>query len=1415
MESTASHRNATPPAAAHPNHAAFLRLEGAMLRVAAGGAPELVLVGGGTHAARAELLRSFCESAIGQCTLVLSGEGNLTHAGEPYGPLVTALRRVAPTLGQEPGSLGPLLRQRAEEAMLGNGRLLLDLCPALASFVPDDRLAEPLPPAFADERTTTTLLRLFAALAVPERPIVLALSHIDAADAATLRLLTRLLQSTECRYLLIAATISDGAQPAWKETLGPWLQTSNGPRVDTLHLDPQDDAETKARRAAVAALPEPARLALAAAACLGPTADLEVVAAALGTTPDEAAARLAPAEAAGLLGREGAAYVFANALTAHDLRREATKGDPALLAGIHLRIGAFLTRGMGEDEPNARLYEAAGHILLGRAVISSATLTARERARLCTLTFAAARRARAAGASSVAADYLGAAGELLEGHDDPAEIAPDLAWKILLAQAECAAKRGDRDATESRVAELRQRARNELEGQTASRILIDLHAGLGEHEQAYACAASCLVPLGVRLPERPGPDDVAAAFEATWNALGDHAIEEIADLEPMTNPETLAAMAALFAVHPSAQALGPDVADIVACHLVRLSLLHGNAPASVVGHVAFGAALVGRQGDHRGGYRFGKVAMDLAEQMGSALLQGIVGACFATNISVWTHHLRASIGYSRRAHAAALSSGNTPCARRSGALVALFMLLKGDPLDDVAREVRNHEEARRDPHDPEGIGELLDAIERFVGQQKGRAAPPPTRREELTPEPNLGTRRPPAPMRFGTLARRVLDLGALVLAGENDDALHASASLRAHAPAFASQVLLPEERYFAALAEAGRRAPATLAARLSTLDELAADLERWADRCPENFQHKHALVLAERSRLAGRDVDAMRLYDQAIAAARDNGFTHGEALAADAAVRFYLDRGFPTIAAAYLRLARAAYARWCAGGKVEKLDRRYAKLFEDAATGTSKPPLRGASSLDIDVLAAVQTAHAVSEEIVPQRLIVTLMRIVIEHGGAQRCHVLLATESGDLSHAGRALVTSQGLDIEVPGGRARELSTLLPASVVGYVRRTREPILLDDATAEPMFSADPYIARARPRSVLCIPITRQAELIGIFYMENNLVPGAFTPRRLSLLEFLAAQAAISLDHAKLYADLARENTERRRTEQTLRRSEERMRRLVEIAGVIPWEADAETERFTYVGPQAEEGLGWPTSAWYKANFLRDHAHPEDRDLALAAFTRASADENPGGVEYRLRTKDGRAVWLHMVVSVAEREGGQRLLSGFFFDVTARKHAEETLREQLEIIHRQREDIRTLSTPLLDVWDGVVAMPVLGALDESRAARAMDVLLSTITQRTVHCAILDLTGVASVDAVTAEHLLRIVRAVELLGARALIVGIQPEVARTIVSLGIGLGRVETRATLKDALQTLRLPSPHGMRAAEKNPRRLAALGRMPE
>ena len=110
-----------------------------------------------------------------------------------------------------------------------------------------------------------------------------------------------------------------------------------------------------------------------------------------------------------------------------------------------------------------------------------------------------------------------------------------------------------------------------------------------------------------------------------------------------------------------------------------------------------------------------------------------------------------------------------------------------------------------------------------------------------------------------------------------------------------------------------------------------------------------------------------------------------------------------------------------------------------------------------------------------------------------------------------------------------------------YVIRTRESVILDDALAQNPFSADEYIRQKHARSVLCLPLVKQAKLIGVLYLENNLASHVFTPARISVLEVLASQAAISLENARLYNDL--------------REREARIRRLVDsnIIGIVIWD----------------------------------------------------------------------------------------------------------------------------------------------------------------------------------------------------------------------------------------------------------------------
>ena len=314
-------------------------------------------------------------------------------------------------------------------------------------------------------------------------------------------------------------------------------------------------------------------------------------------------------------------------------------------------------------------------------------------------------------------------------------------------------------------------------------------------------------------------------------------------------------------------------------------------------------------------------------------------------------------------------------------------------------------------------------------------------------------------------------------------------------------------------------------------------LQLWAANCPDNFENRAALVGAEIARIEGRELDAERLYEQAIRSARANGFIHNEALANELASRFYAARGFETIAHVYLRNARHCYLRWGADGKVRQLEQLHPHL-RDAPVPASSTATIGAPVEQLDVGTVLKAAQAVSGEIVLGELIKTLLRIAVEHAGAERG--LLILFAGDEPRIAAEATTGRG-QVEVTLRQTAVSPAELPESVLHYVIRTRESVILDDASAQNPFSADEYICQKHARSVLCLPLVKQAKLIGVLYLENNLASHVFTPARISVLELLASQAAISLENARLYNDLGER--------------EARIRRLVDsnIIGIVIWD----------------------------------------------------------------------------------------------------------------------------------------------------------------------------------------------------------------------------------------------------------------------
>ncbi len=128
-----------------------------------------------------------------------------------------------------------------------------------------------------------------------------------------------------------------------------------------------------------------------------------------------------------------------------------------------------------------------------------------------------------------------------------------------------------------------------------------------------------------------------------------------------------------------------------------------------------------------------------------------------------------------------------------------------------------------------------------------------------------------------------------------------------------------------------------------------------------------------------------------------------------------------------------------------------------------------------------------------------------------------------------------------------------------------------------------------------------------------------------------------------------------------------------------------------------------------------------------------------------------------------------------------------LEEKLATIEMQRAAIRELSTPIIEVWDGVLCLPVVGVLDSTRSAEMTEALLQAIVEKKARCAIIDITGIQVMDTGTADHFLRMARAVRLLGANCLLTGINPAIAQTIIHMGMDLSGVITHRTMRNALQ----------------------------
>jgi len=1114
-------------------------------RVVALDIPELVLVSGYSGIGKSSVVNELHKVLVPPRGLFASGKFDQYRRDIPYATLAQAFQSlVRSLLTQSEAELGQW-RDSLSEALGPNGQLIVNIVPELELVIGKQPLVADLSPQDAQNRFQTVFRRFLGVFARKEHPLALFLDDLQWLDRATLDLLEHLVTHPEVRHLLLVGAYRDNevgpAHPLLRTleaireagarveeiVLAPLGLDDVGQLVaDALHCAPervQPLAQLVQEKTGgnpffviqfFAALTEEGLLAfdpvtrawqwdmdriraksytdnvvdlmaaklkrfsattqeaLKQLACLSNITEIATLTLVQGEKEGTVHTALWEAVHAGLVVQQGSCYKFL-----HDRIQQAAYSliPEEQRAEIHLRIGRVLLASMAQNDLAEHLFDVANQLNLGAALL----IDRDEKAQVATIDLRAGRKAKESAAYTSACVYLAAGMALLDDRDWDSQY--ELTFSMWRERAKCELLSGNFEKAEQLILELLQRCASNVDQAAVYRLKVLLHTVRSENAQAVASALTCLRLFGIDIPAHPTREQVQAEYETVCQNINLHQIEGLIDLPMMGNPEQHAAMRVLSTLLGPAYFTDFHLFCLLVCRMVNVSTQHGMCGASALGCAHLGTILGPVFHRYSEGYRFAKLACDLVEKEGFIARQGVH---FAMGIvAVWTQPISTAIDFMRATFRNAIERGDLIFACYGIFQVVYGLLLRNDPLGAVWRESESGLAFAREAKYRDAV-DIIRSQQRFIATMQGRTTTFSTLKDDQFDEATFEAQLTAGRMSFTIAWYWILKLKARFLSGDYAEALAAADKMKPLVSAAGAQIQLLDYFYYTALTVATLYENATVDQQNSWRELLTAhrdQLREWADNYPPTFGDKHALVAGEIARLEGRDADAMGLYEQAIQSAREHGFVQNEGLAYELAGRFYAARGFATIAHAYLREARRCYLRWGAFGKVRQLEQLHPHLH-DALVPASATTTIGAPVGQFDVDSVLKAAQAVSGEIVLDKLVEKLMRIAVEHAGAERG--LLILFPGDEPRIAAEATTGRG-QVEVTLRPTAASPAELPESVLHTAIRTRQSVIINDGSLENPFSLDEYLRQKHVRSVLCLPLVKQAKLIGALYLENN------------------------------------------------------------------------------------------------------------------------------------------------------------------------------------------------------------------------------------------------------------------------------------------------------------------------------------------
>ncbi|MBU1169964.1 MAG: AAA family ATPase [Proteobacteria bacterium] len=1005
-------------------------------------------------------------------------------------------------------------------------------------------------------------------------------------------------------------------------------------------------------------------------ACIGNRFDLETLVMVLEEPIENILANMTMAIQEGLVSLDGTMYKFH-----HDRIQEAAY---SLIPGnekarLHYRIGKNVLENTKEKHLDDKIFYIVDQLNRGIYLISEGV----ERLQLAELNLNAAKKAKNSTAYASALSYSRLGIGLLP--ENSWEKCYSLTYDLYNEILENDYLTGEYDHAEKTFNLIIKNAKTNLEKANVHSQMIILKNSTGDYESALEIGFAGMEMIGMKLPRKVSDLRLGIELLKLRLQFGRRRIEDLVDLPLTLDNEHLAYAYLCIYTGTVAYFIDVNLFSFIATRGLNILIKFGNFELSPLAYNAMGSILGSGLGLYKQGYRFGQTSIRLYNKMGGIKSRSKIFHVFVFINLHWKEHAKKGLDYEREAYKAGLQAGDLLYCGYNINVLAMHRIILGDNLDEILEEYVPFKEFQmnaKDPFTPRNYKENTQMILCLKGQTLA------------TGKLNGNGYDEDDQIAFyiadGNMLGQVYTLTAMLkvryLFGLYKDC--ADICLKVHKlikkKAAIGTLHIPEFYFFDSLHMTAVYENAVFGEKFKLRIKLKLNqmkMKTWANHCPENFEHKYLLVEAEIARIKGHHKKAVDLFNAAIKSARENKYTQNEAIANELAARLMMKLNNREAARQYMQEAHYGYIRWGATAKANDLEEKYPELTKGMPQNSyGGPPTHtetamtfsGTSGIQtLDLSTVIKTSQSLSSEIDLGKLLAEMMRLSIENAGAQKGFLILENES------------DQKLYVEAEGGAGQILQVLkgqplndhggVSISMVNFVARTKEMLILNNATTEGAYTLDPYVVENKPKSILCMPVIRQSKLVGVLYLENNIATGAFTPDRVNVLDLLASQAAISIENAKMY--------------ENVRQARQKVLNLLETANEGFWQVDnkgvtvdVNSEMCSILGRLRDEIIG--------------HSVFEFSDEENASITRSQKDilnqQKKCEFEVAVIRPDGSRV--ECLVKATILYDGEN--SGWFSmvtDITERKRAEEKVRTlNAELEQRVLDRTRELNMTLEDV-----------------------------------------------------------------------------------------------------------------------------------